>query len=292
MSAGRMFAKASAIVAALALGAAPAAAAPAMWVVKDADSIIYLFGTVHLLKAETDWTSPKLQSAIKDSSELWLELVGADDMAVMGPLIQKLGLDLGKPLSSKLTPEQAARLKAAVERLGLPAGAIEPFQPWFAGLTLTMLPLQKAGFDPRQGVEIKLSELAKADGDPVKGLETAEQQLGFFAAMSEADQIAFLMQAIEDSEAGIAKFEKAAQAWAKGDTAALESDMVAEMKTETPHLYDVLITRRNREWAGQIATLLKGSGTQFIAVGAGHLVGPDSVQVQLAARGIASTRVQ
>jgi uncharacterized protein YbaP (TraB family) len=283
---------AQALVAALALGAAPAAAAPAMWVVKDADSTIYLFGTVHLLKPDVSWDSPRLQSAIKDSSELWLELVGADDMAVMGPLIQKYGLDLGKPLSSKLTPEQATRLKAAAEKLGLPAAGVEPFQPWFAALTLTMLPLQKAGFDPKQGVETKLSDFAKADGDPVKGLETAEQQIGFFAAMSEADQIAFLMQAVDESEKGTAKFEAAAQAWARGDTSALETDMIAEMKAEAPHLYDVLITRRNVAWAGQIGTLLQGKGTQFIAVGAGHLVGPDSVQVQLGKRGMTATRVQ
>lgn len=278
--------------AALTLGAAPAVAEPAMWVVKDSDSTIYMFGTVHLLKPDLAWKTPRVQAAIKDSSELWLELIGADDPAVMGPLVQKLGLDLAKPLSMKLTPEQAEKLTAAATKLGLPQGALEPFQPWFAGLTLSVLPLQKAGFDPKQGVEAKLSELAKADGDGIKGLETPEQQIGFLASMSEADQIDFLMQAVEESEKGVARFDALTRSWAAGDTAALEGELITEMQTKTPHLYEVLVKRRNEAWAEKIATMLAGKGVQFIAVGALHLVGPDSVQAQLKTRGIAATRAE
>ena len=35
---------------------------PALWVVRDADSTIYLFGTVHLLRPETVWNSPVVKS--------------------------------------------------------------------------------------------------------------------------------------------------------------------------------------------------------------------------------------
>ena len=50
--------------------------------------------------------------------------------------------------------------------------------------------------------------------------------------------------------------------------------------------YDALLVRRNANWAGQIETLLKGSGTAFIVVGAAHLAGADSVQSMLEARGV------
>jgi uncharacterized protein YbaP (TraB family) len=53
---------------------------------------------------------------------------------------------------------------------------------------------------------------------------------------------------------------------------------------------DALLKNRNENWAGQIETMLRGSGTHFIAVGAGHLVGPDSVQERLKLRGIQATR--
>jgi uncharacterized protein YbaP (TraB family) len=72
------------------LAPAPVQAEPAMWVVKDADSTIYLFGTVHLLKKNVVWNTPKVQAAMADASELWLEALDTDDAAKVGPLVQQL----------------------------------------------------------------------------------------------------------------------------------------------------------------------------------------------------------
>jgi uncharacterized protein YbaP (TraB family) len=66
----------------------------------------------------------------------------------------------------------------------------------------------------------------------------------------------------------------------------MERLLVDEMKGASQAFYDALLTRRNAAWAEEIDDLLDGSGVAFIAVGSGHLVGPDSVQAQLAARGI------
>lgn len=279
--------------AALAMGAAsPACAEPPMWVVKDKDSTVYLFGTVHVLKPDIQWKSPKLEAAMKDSTELWLEVLDADNQAVAGPLIQKYGLDLAKPLSKKLTPEQLAKVDTVAKQYGASAAAFDALQPWLAGLTFTLMPLQKAGFDPKLGVETVLKASATEQGDRLMQFETLDQQLGFFAKLSEADQIEFLMQAVEEASEGAAKLENLAIAWQRGDVAAIEADLTGEMKAETPELYDLLLTNRNKDWAGKIQTILSGSGTQFIAVGAAHLVGPDSVQAQLKARGIDATRLQ
>ncbi|MCG8505796.1 MAG: TraB/GumN family protein, partial [Sphingomonadales bacterium] len=46
----------------------------------------------------------------------------------------------------------------------------------------------------------------------------------------------------------------------------------------------------NRRWVPRIEALLATPGVHFVAVGAGHLVGPDSVIKMLAARGIAAER--
>lgn len=282
---------AGAAAASLAL-AGPAQAEPPLWVVKDKDSTIYLFGTVHVLKPDVQWNTPKVQAAVKKSTELWLEVLDADDQTVIGPLIQKYGLDLGKPLSKKLTPEQLAKVNEVGQSYGMPAGALEAMQPWLVGITFTMLPLQKAGFDPKLGVEAVLKDAARKDGDKLNQLETLEKQLGFFAGLSEAQQVEFLMQSVDEASEGVALLDKLAAAWQKGDVATIETAMIAEMKAEAPEIYDLLLTSRNIAWAGQIETILKGSGTQMIAVGAGHLVGPDSVQAQLGKRGIKATRLQ
>lgn len=280
-------------VTAIALGAAgPARAEPPMWVLKDKDSTVYLFGTVHVLKPDIKWETPKIDAAVKASTELWLEVIDADNQAVAGPLIQKYGLDLGKPLSKKLTPEQLAKVDAVAKQYGASAAALDALQPWLAGLTFSLMPLQKAGFDPKLGVETILKAAASKDGDKLMQFETLDQQLGFFASLSEAKQVEFLMQAVDEAQDGPDKLEKLAVAWQKGDVASMEAELNAEMKVKSPELYDVLLTKRNQDWAGKIQTILSGSGTQFIAVGAAHLVGPDSVQAQLKAKGITATRVQ
>jgi uncharacterized protein len=74
--------------------------------------------------------------------------------------------------------------------------------------------------------------------------------------------------------------------WAEGDVPALARLVVDDMKADSPELYKVLLVDRNTDWANQIQTQLEGSGTAFIAVGAAHLAGPDSVQAILQSRGV------
>jgi uncharacterized protein YbaP (TraB family) len=108
--------------------------------------------------------------------------------------------------------------------------------------------------------------------------------------LSEADQVALLMQTVGDIEEGLAEIEKLIEAWNEGDTNHLAQEFVTEMKREAPSLYQRIFVARNQRWSEQIAGLLKGSGVQFIAVGAGHLVGPDSVQQLLLKKGIKAER--
>jgi uncharacterized protein YbaP (TraB family) len=159
-------------------------------------------------------------------------------------------------------------------------------RPWLAGIILTTMPLLKAGYDPKAGVERVLTAQATAEGDQIRGFETAEEQFGIFASMSEEEQLTFLAETMDELEKGIEELDRLAKAWVEGDTDAIARFFVDEMKTKAPSVYDKLIVRRNVAWAEKIEQMLKGSGVQQIAVGAGHLAGPDSLQAQLAKRGI------
>jgi uncharacterized protein YbaP (TraB family) len=279
-----------AILAAGAVAAFPAAADPALWVVRDEDSTIYLLGTVHVLRPDTVWRTPAIDRAMAESDALWIE-VEADDPAAMQPLVARYGLDPARPLSSKLTPEQKARLDAAAAGMGASGAALEPLRPWLAGLTLSVGPLVKAGYDPASGVESKLKAAARAAGKPIRTLETLEQQIGFFADLPPAVELAFLLSALDEMDTGPATLDALVAAWSAGDQEALNALMVSEMAADYPELYQALLVDRNKDWAGQIQILLAGKGVTVIAVGAAHLVGDDSVQVQLLARDIAVERL-
>jgi uncharacterized protein YbaP (TraB family) len=265
-------------------------AGPALWAIRDADSTIYLFGTVHVLRPTTAWGSAKVDAAFADADAIWFEISNPDDQAAILPLVQQHGISPDRPLSSLLTAEEMTDLNAAAAGAGLTAAQMDIFRPWLAGLTLSVAPLVKAGYDPASGVEIILKARADAAGKPVHGFETIDKQVGILAGMSEADQLDFLRSTLEAWDDATIELDAMVGAWAKGDVSTLEEVSVDEMRDESPAVYQALLVRRNTDWAGQIQTLLAGSGTAFIAVGAAHLAGDDSVQEILNDRGVAVTR--
>ena len=265
---------------------------PALWVVKDADSTLYLFGSVHVLRPTTGWASPRVQAAFDSASDIWFEISNPDDQAAIVPLIQQRGLSLDTPLSSRLTPEENTQLDEAAKAMGASAAQLQPMRPWLAALSLSVAPLVKAGYDPKSGVELVLKARAEAAGKPVHGFETIDKQIGILADLPDDVQLAFLRETLKDYDEATVKLDEMVEDWARGDVPAIERLMVQEMKTDSPALYKALLVDRNTDWANQIQTLLQGSGTAFIAVGAAHLAGPDSVQAQLKARGVDVEAVQ
>jgi uncharacterized protein YbaP (TraB family) len=269
----------------LLLPASPSFADPAMWVVKDADSTIYLLGTFHLVKPGTHWQSDRIEQAFKSSDDLWLEASVNGDNALIQSLVLKHGIDRAHPLSSKLDPADWTRVKAAAKTIGAPAQAFDAMRPWLAALTLAVAPLIKEGYDPSKGVDHELEAEARASHKTVKTFETPEQQIMFFAALPEPAEIAFLAQTLDELDAGPKFTDQLTSAWVAGDISQLDAVMVQKMRTAAPDLYQTLIVQRNLDWSDRIAAMMKGSGTSFIAVGAGHLVGDRSVPAILSERG-------
>lgn len=270
--------------------ARPAPAGPALWVVRDADSTLYLFGTVHVLKPDQDWRSPRLEAAFASADELVLEIAEVGDDAALIPLVQRYGLSPTTRLSSKLSAADKARLDRAAAQMGVSPASFEPMRPWLASLQLTMGSLARAGYGADSGVDRALKAKAATMGKRVRAFETPEQQLRFFADLPPAVELALLRQSLEEFDTAPTTFEPLSQGWLEGDLGVLRRYLIDDWARGEPALYRVLIVERNVAWADQIETLLRGSGTSFIAVGAGHLVGPDSVQVQLRRKGIASRR--
>lgn len=263
---------------------------PALWVIRDADSTLYLFGTVHVLRPTTAWGSAKVDAAFDASQNVIFEISNPDDQAAIQPLIGQYGVSPDRPLSSLLTPEELADLNEAAQSIGASAAQLDPLRPWLAGLTLSVAPLMRAGYDPRSGVETILKARAEAAGKPISGFETIDEQVRILATLSEDTQVAFLRATLEGFENATTELDGLVSAWATGDVEGIERLGVDEMRAASEEVYQALLARRNANWADQIQTLLAGSGTTFIAVGSAHLAGDDSVQEILEDRGVTVTR--
>jgi uncharacterized protein YbaP (TraB family) len=260
----------------------PALAQPALWVVKNAHTTIYLFGTVHLLPNDTAWRFPALEKDLAASDSLTIELTD-DDQAHMQALVLQYGLDPDHPLSDKLSPAENATMAQAAQTADVPGGVqtLQVMRPWLAALTLTVAPLLKAGLDPANGVDKLLKAQMTQAGKPVNGLETSEQQIRFLADLQPAVELAMLRSTLHDVDQGSTELTALIDAWKAGDTAAIARLEDEDLRQREPELYQRLLVDRNQAWAAQISHMLQQPGTVFIAVGAAHLAGPDSVQLQL-----------
>ena len=267
---------------------------PLLYAVHDRDSTLYLYGTVHVRPRDADWGNARVRAAIDESSEIWTELLmnpQADQQIQV--LAARLGAaEPGHPLSSWLTPEENAALNAVTARLGFPQGALEGYKPWLAALTLTLAPLVRAGYDPDSGVDRSIDAYGDAAGKTMRALETAEQQLTFFANLSPDMQREMLREAIAESEDLPAMIGEMSTAWEEGDERALAHAVVDETRADYPELYQMLFLDRNNAWMTTLTHEMEGSGVDFVAVGAGHIIGRDGLAAQFRARGYRVERVR
>lgn len=266
-------------------------AKPALWVMKDADTTIYLFGTIHVLKPDVRWFHGPVKKAFDKADTLVLE-VSTDDKQAVAAATMKLAVDTdGPPLTQKLDAETRARYLALLGTTGLSQEQMEPFQPWFAAVTLSLAPLAKLGYSPDAGVEDVLKTAAHKGGKTITPLETVEGQLGFFAGLPQKTQIIFLRSTIDEAAQLETQINRMVSEWSSGRPEALAEDMNDSMK-DMPEIADALLYQRNRNWAGWLAKRMDQPGTVFLAVGAGHLAGKGSVLDELKAKGFAIKRVE
>ena len=270
----------------------PAAAKPALWKVADADTTVYLFGTIHLLPKGEAWTTPKLAAAMDGSEALVLETVMPKDPAVMGATMAKLAVSPGlPPVLDRVPADKRAALQAVIAKSKIPAGALDRLETWAVALALTAQLTQGLGLSTEEGAEAQLTTRFAKANRPVSGLETPEQQLGYFDALPESVQRQFLVSVAEDDAKAKVQLEEMIAAWRAGDLRAIARSFNDEME-RFPELEEALLTHRNANWTNWIAARMAQPGTVFVAVGAGHLAGPGSVDAMLKKRGLRVTRVQ
>ncbi|MCI4662085.1 MAG: TraB/GumN family protein [Neomegalonema sp.] len=266
-------------------------ARPALWKISDADSEIWLFGTVHMLDPSLTWRYPALDQAINQAQTFVFEAPTdpQGEAAAARYVAQYARNAPGKTLSSQLSRIGQKRLQRVSADLGIPVQQIDQFRPWFAGIVLSATWIQKQGSSPDAGVEQVLGAEAKARGASMQYLETIEQQLGYLSGMSPKAEVAFLDLALQDMVEDPKSLDRLMVHWLNADLDGMARE-IFDHEAQAPEVYDALFTRRNRAWAAQIKQMLAGSGKIFIGVGAGHLVGTQGVPALLRAQGIEPVR--
>lgn len=269
----------------------PVTARPALWRLSKGDRHAWLFGTIHAVPAGALWMSPAVEKAARESDWLVLEATGLAQERDGRGVFEKLGRSPALPsVTARLGPGDRARLAALFK--GSPEGlrALDGYESWAAALLIGAAANQ--GVSQDEAGEARFEALFRKDGRRVLGLETIAAQLGAFDSLPESDQRAMLSQAVEEASGAQAQFDQLYGNWAAGHLNELEEQFLSPFK-EFPHLRASLINRRNALWAQEIDRLLREHDkVLFIAVGAGHLLGPASVQARLRTLGWQVVRMQ
>lgn len=268
-----------------------ARAEPAIWLVQSPTAKVYLFGTMHLLPKHVDWFGPKISAAFGASTALFEEAdIGMVQPQVMSNIMNQAvspDFDLLRLLPGKY----ADKLGKLVQSCHLPMTVVAHFRPWFAAMLPTECELMQDSHgevSAKLGPEGTLIARAKDDGKKIDFFETAEQQIGYLSNEPEKVQIAQLEDAID--EGADSNLNAMEESWFSGDVAAIAA-LVTKDGHDDEATYQTIFVHRNERFAARIEAMLQGHDTVFVAIGAGHLAGPDSVQAQLGKQGIVARRL-
>jgi uncharacterized protein YbaP (TraB family) len=258
-----------------------------LWKVDSGASTVYISGSIHFLKKEDYPLSPKIESAFERSDFLVVE-ANIQDQAKMSTqmIMEKALYPPNESIAEHLSQETYELLKVEAAKLGLPLEVVNRQRPWFLSMALEAMELMRLGYDPSYGVDSYF--LSKAAGrKKILELEGLGEQLHLLSNLSDQDQGLLLTLSLKDLENASRDVDKLIRAWKTGDTKGMEPIIMKNIK-EDPKLvpiYEKLIDERNRRMVSKIEDYLRGKGTYFVVVGAGHLIGEKGIVETLRKKG-------
>jgi uncharacterized protein YbaP (TraB family) len=249
-----------------------------LWSVQNATHAIYLLGSIHVLKSDAYPLKDTIEDAYLSSQKVVFEtdLNAMMDPAVVQKMMQLAYYPEGQTLNQHLRTDTLNQLEAKMKELGLPMQQFGRYKPWFIALTLAQLELQRLGYHPVHGVDMHYFGRAKRDGKETGFLEPVDVQINLLGKLDAFNQDELVVQTLEEV---VIVAEMAADMlayWQAGDTENLYR-LLNKSFEKHPELRDKLLIQRNRMWVSGIADLMNENKNVLVIVGAGHLVGPDSL---------------
>jgi len=258
--------------------------------IRSGSNTVYLFGTIHVGKIDFYPMNSAVTRAVASSSRVYLE-TDIGDPAALSSLASAEQYRDGMTLDKKLSPALMRRVETTFGRYGVTKQEINHKKPWALANDLLMRKAAEMGYDPMFAPDIYLAGMAQLLDKRISGVESISEQLQVFDGMSEEGQRAYLEDSISSFEDGRleAMLVASVDAWASGDVATMEAALQKEQDEEPVGLREIrrrLFDDRNARMAERIESIVRSGTPAFVAVGAAHLVGRDSVVALLRKKGL------
>ena len=275
----------------LILMAAPLAAKHFLWHISSpSGKEAYIMGSIHLAYAGLYPLAAPLEDAFAESSSLVVEInTSTLSPEVTNKFIASHGMEpKGKMLMERLSPETATLLKSS----GFYSPSLGRLKPWLAALQIQLEIMEHNGFYTKYGLDEHFMNKAKERGIKILELETLEEQMYPLASLTPTESDLFLRGTLQDMSQLPKTMKGFMDTWRKGEVESFGRLFFQEANKypELQPLVKKLIVDRNHRMATRIHSLLEEGQGYFIVVGAGHLVGDESIQSLLIKQGYTFTQ--
>ena len=279
---------------------------PAIWVLEDEDTTIYLFGTIHALPPGFEWRSERLDTIIDEVDELVLETSdysATEDALDVHTKLAHL-MDKRTPTSQSLSIAGRDRWEKLIALSGMDRYEMDTTPVLLALLTIGVTGSKDQMASTFYGVETILEREFLRNGRPIGSLEDFNAVTYSMIRVPETELLADLdAQLVNwDGKDLIAFYDPELAAktgdaywyaehnWAQGIVAD-DFSLGIGGGAITRALDGLLLDRRNRLWAEWIDARMDEPGDVLLAVGAGHFEGNVSLLAKLAERGFQVRRI-
>lgn len=264
-----------------------ASAETSLYEITKGEQKIYLGGTIHVLRTSDYPLPPEFEQAYENAKILVLEtdMKKASSPEFGQQMAQAFMYSNGKNLSQDLKPALWNELQTFADERQFPLGQMSMFKAMFVSLSLSIAEMQRQGFGAGQGVDAYFYQKAVLSGKATQELETTGEVLAQLASLADMDANLVIKTTLRDLHGIDAVLEKSLGYWRAGELEKLDKEMAANMRKETPKIYQQLLVARNRAWLPKIEQMFATPEVELVLVGSLHLSSKDGLLAQLKKRG-------
>jgi uncharacterized protein YbaP (TraB family) len=257
-----------------------------VWKIQKGDSVMYVGGTIHILRPSDFPLPAEFDRAYSLSDMLVFETdIGkSNDPSTQQLILSKAVYTDGSTIEQNLSAEAYGKLNDYCSSNGIPLEQLKMFKPQIIAVMMAAMELAKFGAS-QEGVDMFFYKSATKDNKAIGAFETMEEQIDFLMGMGRDNEDEFITYTINDIKSTKENYESMVDSWKKGDVKNLYKMLIDELKTKTPVIYENIIIDRNNNWLPVIEKYFENQKTEFVLVGMAHVIGPDGLIEQLRRKG-------
>ncbi len=245
--------------------------------IKSGGNTAYLFGSIHIAKADFYPMSAKVEDAYKQADVVAVEADTSDPMA-MQAFMPKLSYVAPDKLQNHLKPETWTLMQSM---FGPGADQMQGFKPFVVTSAVLVQVGMQMGFDPNQGIDLHFIKRAKADKKKVVELEGVDFQVNILGNLNDQDGDAMIASMLESMKTGemMSELNQIVSTWKAADAAGIAKIFTDSAKKNegSRKLMKMMMDDRNEGMVTKINDLMKSGKKVLVVVGAGHLAGEKSI---------------